>query len=194
MPPGNGSNLAISCEKSSEARPFLPVAPEPGFHDLRREAGSRWIDGGMVLHEVSDFLRHTKTSQTDKHTSGPMRIVFTKSPVANPTKGGGDVQTAAAVARGLPILFNASLNSCNKIVRTDRFAKDAGRSDYGCHSELPRTCTHVVAGSRAVRSCSDPRSRWYVETPAGTEAYRRWRGERRVGGATSRQPLQSRLT
>jgi integrase len=35
------------------------------FHDLRREAGSRWIEGGMVLHEVRDFLGHTRVSQTD---------------------------------------------------------------------------------------------------------------------------------
>jgi integrase len=37
------------------------------FHDLRREAGSRWIEGGMVLHEVRDFLGHTKVSQTDTY-------------------------------------------------------------------------------------------------------------------------------
>jgi integrase len=37
------------------------------FHDLRREAGSRWIEGGMVLHEVMDFLGHAKVSQTDTY-------------------------------------------------------------------------------------------------------------------------------
>ena len=37
------------------------------FHDLRREAGSRWIEGGMVLHEVRDFLGHTRVSQTDTY-------------------------------------------------------------------------------------------------------------------------------
>lgn len=37
------------------------------FHDLRREAGSRWIEGGMVLHEVRDFLGHAKVSQTDTY-------------------------------------------------------------------------------------------------------------------------------
>jgi len=26
------------------------------FHDLRREAGSRWLDGGMPLHAVRDLL------------------------------------------------------------------------------------------------------------------------------------------
>ena len=25
------------------------------FHDLRREAGSRWLDGGMSLHAVRDL-------------------------------------------------------------------------------------------------------------------------------------------
>ena len=48
------------------------------FHDLRREAGSRCIEGGMVLHEVRDFLGHTKVSQTDTHTSEPMLIVSTR--------------------------------------------------------------------------------------------------------------------
>jgi integrase len=37
------------------------------FHDLRREAGSRWIEGGMVLHEVRDFLGHARVSQTDTY-------------------------------------------------------------------------------------------------------------------------------
>ena len=35
------------------------------FHDLRREAGSRWLEGGMPLHDVRDLLGHRR--QPDVH-------------------------------------------------------------------------------------------------------------------------------
>src|SRR5206468_2751458 len=34
------------------------------FHDLRREAGSRWLDGGVPLHTIRDWLGHANISQT----------------------------------------------------------------------------------------------------------------------------------
>ncbi len=37
------------------------------FHDLRREAGSRWLDGGMPLHAVRDLLGHSNVSQTSTY-------------------------------------------------------------------------------------------------------------------------------
>ena len=43
------------------------------FHDLRREAGSRWHEGGFQLHEVRDLLGHANVSQTDTYLSA--RIV-----------------------------------------------------------------------------------------------------------------------
>jgi integrase len=39
------------------------------FHDLRREAGSRWLDGGMPLHAVRDLLGHSNVSQTSTYLS-----------------------------------------------------------------------------------------------------------------------------
>jgi integrase len=39
------------------------------FHDLRREAGSRWHEGGFQLHEVRDLLGHSNVSQTDTYLS-----------------------------------------------------------------------------------------------------------------------------
>jgi Phage integrase family len=39
------------------------------FHDLRREAGSRWHEGGFQLHEVRDLLGHANVSQTDTYLS-----------------------------------------------------------------------------------------------------------------------------
>jgi integrase len=37
------------------------------FHDLRREAGSRWLEGGVPLQTVRDWLGHTNISQTSTY-------------------------------------------------------------------------------------------------------------------------------
>lgn len=37
------------------------------FHDLRREAGSRWLDGGVPLHQIQAWLGHTNISQTSTY-------------------------------------------------------------------------------------------------------------------------------
>ncbi len=34
------------------------------FHDLRREAGSRWLDSGVPLHRIQKWLGHANISQT----------------------------------------------------------------------------------------------------------------------------------
>jgi integrase len=39
------------------------------FHDLRREAGSRWLEGGVPLHTVRDWLGHTSIAQTSTYLS-----------------------------------------------------------------------------------------------------------------------------
>jgi hypothetical protein len=39
------------------------------FHDLGREAGSRWHKGGFQLHEVRDLLGHANVRQTDTYLS-----------------------------------------------------------------------------------------------------------------------------
>jgi integrase len=40
------------------------------IHDLRREAGSRWLEGGVPLHTVRDWLGHTSIAQTSTYLSG----------------------------------------------------------------------------------------------------------------------------
>lgn len=40
------------------------------LHDLRREAGSRWLDGGVPIHTVRDWLGHTNVSQTSTYLAG----------------------------------------------------------------------------------------------------------------------------
>jgi len=37
------------------------------FHDLRREAGSRWLEGGVPLQVVRDWLGHANISQTSTY-------------------------------------------------------------------------------------------------------------------------------
>ena len=43
------------------------------FHDLRREAGSRWLEGGVPLHVVRDWLGHANISQTSTYLAGTQR-------------------------------------------------------------------------------------------------------------------------
>lgn len=40
------------------------------FHDLRREAGSRWLEGGVPLHTIRDWLGHTNIAQTSTYLAG----------------------------------------------------------------------------------------------------------------------------
>ncbi len=42
------------------------------FHDLRREAGSRWLEGGVPLHIIRDWLGHTSIAQTSVYLAGSM--------------------------------------------------------------------------------------------------------------------------
>ena len=37
------------------------------FHDLRHEAGSRWLEAGMSLHHVKELLGHASISTTDTY-------------------------------------------------------------------------------------------------------------------------------
>ena len=43
------------------------------FHDLRREAGSRWLEGGVPLHTIRDWLGHTSIAQTSAYQAGTMK-------------------------------------------------------------------------------------------------------------------------
>ena len=43
------------------------------FHDLRREAGSRWLEGGVPLQTVRDWLGHTNISQTSTYLESTLQ-------------------------------------------------------------------------------------------------------------------------
>ena len=36
-------------------------------HDLRREAGSRWLDAGLPLHTIQRWLGHANIAQTSTY-------------------------------------------------------------------------------------------------------------------------------
>ncbi len=40
------------------------------YHDLRREAGSRWMDGGVPLATIQRWLGHTNIAQTSTYLAG----------------------------------------------------------------------------------------------------------------------------
>ena len=43
------------------------------FRDLRREAGSRWVEGGVPLQTVRDWLGHTNISQTSTYLESTLQ-------------------------------------------------------------------------------------------------------------------------
>jgi integrase len=51
--------------KLDEARAALRA--DLHFHDLRHEAGSRWLEAGMPLRNVKEMLGHANISQTDTY-------------------------------------------------------------------------------------------------------------------------------
>jgi integrase len=40
------------------------------FHDLRREAGSRWMDGNVPIATIQRWLGHSNVSQTSTYLAG----------------------------------------------------------------------------------------------------------------------------
>jgi integrase len=43
------------------------------FHDLRREAGSPWLEGGVPLHTVRAWLGHANISQTSTYLANTVQ-------------------------------------------------------------------------------------------------------------------------
>jgi integrase len=61
-----------TCNLTPESRAALD-AIDLHFHDLRREAGSRWLEGGVPLHTIRDWLGHTSIAQTSTYLAGTMQ-------------------------------------------------------------------------------------------------------------------------
>lgn len=45
------------------------------FHDLRRECGSRWLEGGVGLLTISALLGHTQVTTTNTYLASSPAIV-----------------------------------------------------------------------------------------------------------------------
>jgi integrase len=68
---GHAPHYTHTANLSRASREAL-AAIDLHFHDLRREAGSRWIEGGVPIHVVRDWLGHTSIAQTSTYLSGTM--------------------------------------------------------------------------------------------------------------------------
>jgi integrase len=63
---GHKATYVSGANLSAESRKALGTI-DLHFHDLRREAGSRWLDGGVPLHQIQAWLGHTNVSQTSTY-------------------------------------------------------------------------------------------------------------------------------
>ena len=52
------------------ARHLLAAGHSLVVHDLRREAGSRWMDAGVPLATIQRWLGHTNIAQTSTYLAG----------------------------------------------------------------------------------------------------------------------------
>ena len=66
---GHEPSYTKTANLSPESQAAL-AAIDLHFHDLRREAGSRWIEGGVPIHTVRDWLGHANVSQTSTYLAG----------------------------------------------------------------------------------------------------------------------------
>lgn len=66
---GDKPTFTDTANLSAESRAALK-AIDLHFHDLRREAGSRWLEGGVPLHTIRDWLGHTSIAQTSTYLAG----------------------------------------------------------------------------------------------------------------------------
>lgn len=68
---GHTATYTATMNLSPASRAAL-AAIDLHFHDLRREAGSRWLEGGVPLHTIRDWLGHTNISQTSTYLAGTL--------------------------------------------------------------------------------------------------------------------------
>jgi integrase len=63
---GHSSKWTKGGKLSTESRAALRTI-DLHFHDLRHEAGSRWLEAGWPIHHVKEMLGHANISQTDTY-------------------------------------------------------------------------------------------------------------------------------
>ena len=66
------------------------IAPRVDFHGLRRSAGTRWLELGVLILEVSRLLGHQDVPTTARHYAGiaeaPLARVMDRSDAAETTR------------------------------------------------------------------------------------------------------------
>ncbi|MEO8076310.1 MAG: tyrosine-type recombinase/integrase [Acidobacteriota bacterium] len=71
------------------------------FHDLRHEAGARWLEAGMPLHHVKEMLGHANISQTDTYLNAGRFAVQESMQRLNTARRGNPVAIDTPSEQGL---------------------------------------------------------------------------------------------
>ena len=72
------------------------------FHDLRHEAGSRWLEAGMSIHHVKALLGHSSISTTDTYLNAT-KVGLRDAMRKVDERRGQDPATPTAVAPDVPV-------------------------------------------------------------------------------------------
>jgi integrase len=67
MKPSSGTEKAVATALLAPESLAALRAINLHFHDLRREAGSRWLDAGVPLHRIQKWLGHANIAQTSTY-------------------------------------------------------------------------------------------------------------------------------
>jgi integrase len=124
-----------TCNLTPESRAALDGI-DLHFHDLRREAGSRWLEGGVPLHTIRDWLGHTSIAQTSTYLAGTAK---TQHDAMRQYEERLAVAERAAQARGrrLQDIANGSKTGGRKSPQSaGAAARKANRTGIGRHTEV----------------------------------------------------------
>lgn len=72
------------------------------FHDLRHEAGSRWLEKGVPLHHVKELLGHASISTTDTYLNAN-RIHLHKSMMEMEKRGNSGTNVPQNLSKRLQV-------------------------------------------------------------------------------------------
>lgn len=91
-----------TCNLTAESRGAL-AAIDLHFHDLRREAGSRWLEGGVPIHVVRDWLGHTSIAQTSTYLAGSVRVQHDAMTMYEQRRAGADTPVERGGESGVSV-------------------------------------------------------------------------------------------
>jgi integrase len=109
-----------SAKLAPESRALLD-AIDLHFHDLRREAGSRWMDAGVPLTMIQKWLGHANISQTSTYLAA---------------SGGGDAEAMRAFeerAGRLPQVAASAGSDGPEPIRSDNGATEKTQENATVH-------------------------------------------------------------